>query len=122
MQAGPALPLLRQQLGHQPGQKERFLGEITTDDIDPAWVDSTFCEGGVNGVQYGIDPAGKLLARVRRRVGLPLPELHAHPDLIIARCVPGAADHIGIFRAGSSHHLETERLIELSSRPFRGGA
>ena len=53
---------LRQQLGHQPRQKQGFLGEVAADDIGPARIGPTFREGGVDGVQHRVEPAGKLLA------------------------------------------------------------
>src|SRR5216683_4766438 len=56
------LRLLRQQLGQEPRQKQRFLCEIAADDIGPTRVGPTFRKGGIDGVQYGLETAGKFLA------------------------------------------------------------
>jgi hypothetical protein len=56
------LRLLRQQVGHEPGQKDRFLGEIAADDIGAARVVPPLRERGIDGVQNGVEAAGKLLA------------------------------------------------------------
>src|SRR5437868_10649407 len=56
------LRLLRQQVGHKSRQKQRFLREIATDDISSARFGPAFCKGGIDGVQYAVEAAGKLLA------------------------------------------------------------
>src|SRR5260370_23593868 len=71
------LRLLRQQLGQEPRQKQRFFCEIAADDIGSPRVGPTFRKGGINGVQYGLETPANFLAL--RDV-----EWHASlPDLVL---------------------------------------
>jgi hypothetical protein len=54
------LRLLRQQLGDEPRQVQGFVGEIAAGDIGAAGIGPAFAEGGVDGVEHGVEPAGKL--------------------------------------------------------------
>ena len=68
--AGPAPPAPRAAVRHQPCQEDRFLREIAARHVGARGVRPTFGEGGVDGVQHGVEPPGKLLA-LRDANGMP---------------------------------------------------
>ena len=57
-----SLRLRRHQLGDEPGQEQRLLGEVTPDRVRRARIAPTFGEGGIDRGQDRVQPVPQLLA------------------------------------------------------------
>lgn len=107
------LRFLGQQLGHESGEKDCFVGEIAADDIGPTGVGPPFGKGGVDGVEYSVEPAGKFLALRDAEWNAGLPNLVFGPNESLThgrrRCEERRGDCL---RIQPEHHLQNQRRTD----------
>ena len=75
--------LVRQQRGDQPAEPDRFLGEIAAAGLGAGGIGPAFGEGGVDGLEHGVEPLAQIgaLGHAERNAGLADLVLGAHQPL-----------------------------------------
>ena len=94
------LGLLRQQLGRQPRQEQRFPGEVAARRIGSPWIGPAFGERRIDGVEHGAEPPRQSLALGNGEGDAGLPDLVLGPHQPLGhgrrRGEEGRGDGLGV--------------------------